>query len=179
MTSTPTYERANLLQRSVRKFAATGPGAWLFGTVLQRLDRPIYRLTRGRHTLANLLSGLPVVLLTTTGARSRLARSCPVVGLPTADGLAVIASNFGRRQHPGWYHNLHANPDAHITVRGKTTAVRGVLASGDVRARIWREGLTVYPGWSSYERRAAGRTIAIFVLVPRPGDSAGTPDPYP
>ena len=172
MTPTATFDQANLLQRSIRRFAATGPGAWLFGNVLQRLDRPVYRLTRGRHTLANLLSGLPVVVLTTTGARSGLERSAPVVGLPTADGLSVIASNFGRKSHPGWYHNLRADPHARITVRGRESAVRATLATGDVRARIWREGLTIYPGWSSYERRAAGRTIAVFVLAPSAEDSA-------
>lgn len=64
--------------------------------------RPVYRRTNGRRTAANLLSGLPVIILTTTGARTGRPRTVPVLGFPTTDGLAVIASNFGQEHHPGW-----------------------------------------------------------------------------
>ena len=159
-----TYEQANLVQRIIRRFAATGPGSWLFARVLHRIDRPVYRLTRGRHTLANLVSGLPVVMLTTTGARSGLRRTVPVLGLPSSDGLVVIASNFGQERHPAWYHNLRANPHAHVTVNGIKRAIRASEVEGATRAHIWQEGLRVYPGWSQYERRASNRQIAVFVL---------------
>ena len=56
----------------------------------------MYRTTRGRHTFASLVSGLPVVILTTTGARSGQPRSVPVLALPTEYGYAVIASNWGQ-----------------------------------------------------------------------------------
>ena len=126
----------------------------------------MYRLTRGRHTFANLLSGIPVVLLTTTGARTGRPRTVPVLGLPTADGLAVIASNFGQQYQPGWYYNLRANPEGSVTADGRTRQVRAVEAEGDVRRRIWEEGLRIYPGWAQYERRASHRRIAVFVLEP-------------
>jgi deazaflavin-dependent oxidoreductase (nitroreductase family) len=148
----------------MRRFAASAPGSWLFARVLHRIDRPIYRLTGGRHTLASLVSGLPVVMLTTTGARSGQQRTLPVLGLPTADGLAVIASNFGQERHPSWYYNLRANPQGYVTVDGRRSAFRASEARGEVRARIWQEGLNVYPGWSQYERRASHREIAVFVL---------------
>jgi deazaflavin-dependent oxidoreductase (nitroreductase family) len=148
----------------MRQFAATGPGSWFFARVLQHVDEPVYRLTRGRHTFANLVSGIPVVMLTTTGARSGASRSVPVLGLPTAGGLAVIASNFGQRNHPDWYYNLRANPHGYVTVGGVQHKFTAKEAAGDVRARIWEEGLKVYPGWSQYERRASNRTIAVFVL---------------
>jgi len=158
------YAQASPFQRFMRRFAASGPGSWFFARVLHRIDRPIFRLTRGRHTLASLLSGLPVVMITTTGARSGVPRTVPVLGLPTPDGLAVIASNFGQRHHPGWYHNLLANPTGQVTVEGSTRAFRATVAEGETRARIWQEGLRVYPGWSQYERRASHRKIAVFVL---------------
>lgn len=160
-----TYAQANPVQRAVRWFAATPVGDWLFANVLRRLDEPVYRLTSGRHTAANLLSGLPVVHLTTTGARSARPRTVPVLGLPTPDGLAVIASNFGRRSHPGWYFNLRAHPHATVTVDGRSSGVRAVEAAGGVRERVWRHGLEVFPGWSTYERRA-GRGLGVFLLVP-------------
>jgi deazaflavin-dependent oxidoreductase (nitroreductase family) len=164
-----TFERANAVQKALRRLAASGPGSWLFARVLHRIDRPVYRLTRGRHTFANLLSGIPVVLLTTTGARSGRPRTIPVLGLPTADGLAVIASNFGQEHQPGWYYNLRADPHGSVTVDRRTARFRAVEAEGDVRRRIWEEGLRVYPGWAEYERRASHRRIAVFVLEPVDG----------
>ena len=162
-----TYAQANLLQRSLRRLGASGPGSWLFVRILHRIDRPVHRLTRGRHTFTSLLAGLPVVMLTTTGARSGAARTVPVLGVPTEEGLVVVASCFGQARHPAWHHNLRANPDATVIVDGAGHAVRAVEAHGEQRARIWREGLTVYPGWSQYERRAAHREIAVYVLQPR------------
>jgi deazaflavin-dependent oxidoreductase (nitroreductase family) len=157
---------ANAVQRTARRVVATGPGSWIAARVLHRVDRPVYRLTDGRHTLSSLVSGLPVVVLTTTGARSGLPRTAPVLGFPTDEGLVVIASNFGRSRHPAWYHNLRAHPEGEITVGGETRRIRAVEAEGDRRDRIWRQGLAIYPGWSQYERRAANRRIAVFVLEP-------------
>jgi deazaflavin-dependent oxidoreductase (nitroreductase family) len=131
---------------------------------MHHIDRPVYRLTGGRHTFASLVSGLPVVMLTTTGARTGVPRTVPVLGLPTAHGLAVIASNYGQPHHPAWYHNLRANPEGEVTVEGVTRPFRATEAEGDVRARIWRESLKVYPGYSQYERRAPNRQIGVFVL---------------
>lgn len=164
MAEALTYAQANPAQTAMRRFAATDAGSWLFARVMHRIDRPVYRLTGGRHTFASLASGLPVVMVTTTGARTGVRRTVPVLGLPTADGLAVIASNFGQRHHPAWYHNLRANPEGQVTVDGMTSAFRATEAEGEMRARIWQEGLKLYPGWSQYERRASNRQIAIFVL---------------
>jgi deazaflavin-dependent oxidoreductase (nitroreductase family) len=161
-----TVERANAAQRGLRRAAASGPGSWLFARLAHRIDRPVYRITRGRHTFASLLSGLPVVMLTTTGARTGRPRTVPVLGLPTPDGLAVIASNFGQPRHPAWYHNLRAHPEGTVAVDGRARRFRAVEADGDRRRRIWEEGLRVYPGWSQYERRASNRRIAVFVLEP-------------
>lgn len=158
------YERANPLQRGLRRLAASGPGSWALAPVLLHLDRRVYRLTRGRHTLSSLVSGLNVVLLTTTGARSGRRSSVPVLGLPTPEGLAVIASNYGRPRHPAWYHNLRSNPEGEVAVAGATRSFRAHEAEGEQRARIWARALEIYPGFSQYERRAAPRRIGVFVL---------------
>ena len=148
----------------MRTFASSGPGSWLFARVLHHIDKPIARMTGGRHTLASLVSGLPVVFVTTTGARSGKPRTVPVLGLPTPDGLAVIASNYGQAHHPAWYHNLLADPTGEVSVGGARRRFRATVAEGDARDRIWQEGLRIYPGWSQYERRASHRDIAVFVL---------------
>jgi deazaflavin-dependent oxidoreductase (nitroreductase family) len=167
MASAVPYANANAFQKTIRRFAASGPGSWLFARVLHHIDRPIYRLSGGRHTLASLLSGLPVVMLTTTGARSGASRSVPVLGFPTDEGLVVIASNYGQDKHPAWYYNLRANPEGEVEVAAVSHPFRAVEIEGEQRDRIWQEGLKVYPGWSTYERRASHRRIAVFILGPR------------
>jgi deazaflavin-dependent oxidoreductase (nitroreductase family) len=166
MTEPITFERANGVQKLVRRSAASGPGSWLFARVLHRIDRPIFRLSRGRYTLASLLSGIPVVMLTTTGAKSGRPRTVPVLGIPVDGTVAIIASNFGQHRHPGWYHNLRADPQAEAVLDGRRRRVRALEADGERRARIWTEGLRVYPGFSQYERRAEQRRISVFVLEP-------------
>ena len=89
------HRDANPIQRFIRWSAATAPVSWLYMRVLHHIDRPIYRLTRGRHTAVNLVSGLPVVMLTTTGAKTGQQRVWPVLGLPDGDNLVVMASNWG------------------------------------------------------------------------------------
>jgi deazaflavin-dependent oxidoreductase (nitroreductase family) len=137
-----------VIEKALRRVAGSGPGSWLFGRVLRRIDRPVYRLTRGRQTFASLLSGIPVVMLTTTGARSGQPCTVPVLGLPTTEGLAVIASNFGQQRHPAWYYNLRANREGSVAVEGQSRRFGAAEAEGDRRRRLWEEGLCVYPGWS-------------------------------
>ena len=72
-----TYDRANALQKAMRRIAATAPGSWLLARTLHHIDNPIAKITRGRHTLSTT-SGLPIVSLTTTGAKSGLPRTVPL-----------------------------------------------------------------------------------------------------
>jgi deazaflavin-dependent oxidoreductase (nitroreductase family) len=58
------------------------------------------------------VSGLPVVMLTTTGAKTGRQRTRPVLGIPDGERLILVGSNFGRPHHPAWYHNLRAGPRA-------------------------------------------------------------------
>ena len=140
--------------------------SWVYVRVLHHVDRPIYRLTGGRQTFVSLATGLPVVMLTTTGARTGRQRVWPVLGLPDDDNLVVIASNWGQRHHPAWYHNLRAHPDAIVAVGGVTRRVRASEAIGEERERLWRRALAVYPGWAAYERRVRHRRIPVMVLTP-------------
>jgi deazaflavin-dependent oxidoreductase (nitroreductase family) len=160
------FARANAFQRAMRRVAASGPGSWFFARVLHRVDRPLSRLTRGRSTVASLVSGLPVVMLTTTGARTGKPRTVPVLGLPTADGLAVIGSNWGRQGPPAWDRNLRADPAASVAIGRHRRPVRAVEAEDERRERIWRAGLEIYPGFSQYAARAVDRHFRIYVLEP-------------
>lgn len=166
MTQTIGFTEATSAQRALRRVAASRAGSWMFARVLHRIDRPVHRLTGGRHTLTSLLSGLPVVMLTTTGARSGRPHTVPLIGIPTDRGVAIIASNYGQYRHPAWYHNLLAHPEAEIVVLGTDRRVRAIPLEGERRAAVWRQGLLVYPGFAQYERRASHREITIFELEP-------------
>jgi deazaflavin-dependent oxidoreductase (nitroreductase family) len=124
----------------------------------------VFRLTRGRATVGSLVSGLPVVMLTTTGARTGKPRTVPLLGLPTADGLAVIGSNWGRPGPPAWDRNLRADPAASVAIGRHRRRVRAVEAEGERREHIWRAGLEIYPGFAQYAVRATGRHFRVYVL---------------
>ena len=161
----PDFTDANAVQRAIRRFAATTVGAALFRPTAHHLDRWVSRLTRGRRTFAELLTGVPVVLLTTTGARSGEPRVVAVAGVPYGDHLGLIASNWGGTSHPAWYHNLRANPEAAVSIGGDSWPVVARVATPAERDEIWQRGLAIYPGWRKYEARAGERQIQAFVLT--------------
>jgi deazaflavin-dependent oxidoreductase (nitroreductase family) len=161
------FDDANVLQRAGRSLGGTRPMAWLFARVLHHLDAPILRRTNGRSSLTSALTGLPVVELTTTGARTGQPRTMPIVGIPDGDRLVLIASNYGQKRNPGWYFNLCADPDCSIAFRGARMRMEAYEAEGDERARLWDLDLTVYPARASYARRASNRRIPVMVLAPR------------
>lgn len=160
------FDQANAAQRAVRSFASSGPGSWIFARISHRLDKPVYNATGGKHTVASLIAGLPILMLTTTGAKSGKRRTVPVVGLPVDGGVAIIASNYGQEHHPAWFHNLAKDPNAEVGMDERSWKVRAIEVEGERRERIWREALRIYPGYSTYEKRAAHRPIHVFVLEP-------------
>jgi deazaflavin-dependent oxidoreductase (nitroreductase family) len=160
------FDQSNPPQRLLRWLAGTDAGSWLFARLLPPLDEAFSRLTGGRRTLTAVLSGLPTVMLTTSGARSGRPRTVPLLGFATDHGVAVIASNWGRAQHPAWSHNLRVHPEATAAVFGRELAVRAVAAEADRRTRIWNQALAFYPSFAIYERRAAHREIVVWVLEP-------------
>lgn len=163
------YADANALQRFVRRIGATAPGSWVFARVLHHADRAVYRLTRGRTTFAGLVSGLPVVMLTSTGARSGREITVPVLGFEEGDGVVLIASNYGQAHHPGWYHNLRAHPRARICLREVWRDVVAEEVESPERERFLAVAQEFYPGYSRYEQRAAPRRISVFRLIPPRG----------
>lgn len=150
----------------VRQFAATAVGSWLLARLMPTLDRATFRVTGHRLTLTAIVSGLPVVRLTTTGARTAMPHAVSVIGFSTPQGLIVATGNFGRPSEPAWSANLRRNPRA-ILVQGRLAqAVVAHELTGDARATAWRQCLDIYPGGAAYARRASPRAIALFVLDP-------------
>jgi deazaflavin-dependent oxidoreductase (nitroreductase family) len=154
------------LRRFGQKTIGIIPMSWIPAGPLVRVDRGFYRLSRGRTTLSAWISGLPIVMLTTTGARSGQQHTLPVLGLPDGDHLVLIASNFGRLQNPGWYHNLLMHPEAVVTWDGSAAPMRARELRGEERQRYVARGLEAYPWWEQYHRRAAPRQIPVIMLEP-------------
>jgi deazaflavin-dependent oxidoreductase (nitroreductase family) len=156
--------RAGPLRRLVQKAAEIVPMSWIRPGALVAIDRTFYRLSGGRTTLSAWISGLPVVMLTTTGARTGQPRTVSVLGLPDGDRLVLIASNLARPQNPGWYHNLIAHPQAMVSWKGSAVAMRARELKGEERQRYVARGLEAYPWWEEYHRRAAPRKIPVIML---------------
>lgn len=167
------HRPANALQRSVQRVASTRPGAWSFARMLPPLDRLVHRLADGRTSLPEVLAGLPVLMVTTTGRHSGLPRTTPLISVPVGDDLALLGTNFGQPHTPAWVFNLEADPTATVSYRGVDRAVRARPATDAERAEAWRRSAGVYGGYERYRERVEGRTIRIFVLEPT-DDGAGT-----
>jgi deazaflavin-dependent oxidoreductase (nitroreductase family) len=157
---------ANAAQRVVQRLAASTAGAWVFQRTLYPIDKVLYRRTDGRVTVPGLMAGLPVIMLTTTGARSGDPRSMPLVGIPLGDDLAVIGSNYGQKRTPGWVYNLEADPAATVSYRERSVPVTARPASDAEADRAFEIAAGFYPGYGKYRARAGHRTIRVFILEP-------------
>lgn len=162
-------EDANPLQRALRALVASSPGAWVGKRVLHRLDLVAHRLVPGRTTPSQWLAGVPVGLLTTTGARTGHPRTVPLMLAPLDEGWGVIASYYGSERPPGWYFNLRALPYASLEVDGVVHRVRAEQVQGVDRERVREAALRWYAGYTAYEERAGGRDLGFFVLHPERG----------
>ncbi len=164
----------NILQRSIQWFAATPLGSKLLVPTLHRADRIVLRLSGGGTTLAALTTGLPVITLTTIGAKSGQLRSVPLVGIPDGDRWVVVASNFGQAHHPAWYYNLKQHPQATITLAGRTRDYAASETSGAEYDRLWQRAVALYGGYAAYKTRTGGRAIPIIILTPIGAGAAAT-----
>lgn len=158
--------QANPFRRAVRVTASWPPLSWLYVRTLHHADRAVYRLTQGRATFVSWVAGLPIVMLTTTGAKSGRRHTLPLVALPEGDRLVIIASNYGQHRNPSWYYNLRADPRATITFEGVTREMVARKLEGEERERHYARGIEIYPGWRQYRKRAAHRQIPVMELTP-------------
>ena len=152
------FPRANWFQRAMKAFAGTRPGAWLFSKLLRHLDDLVQKLTRGRTTVPELLAGLPVLDVTTTGRKSGRQRTSHLISVPIDDTLALLGTNFGQPATPAWVLNLEADPKATVRYRDRSASVTARPASEAEFARCWpaRGRSTRATGSTSSASRTAG-----------------------
>ena len=113
--------------------------------------------------VAGAFEGSPLLLLTTTGAKTGRKHTTPLVHLKDGDQIAVFGSMGGAPTNPAWYHNLLANPDVTVELPGETFEARAVPVVGDERDRIWTAQKEAMPPFKDYEAKT-DRQIPVIVL---------------
>src|SRR6476660_59826 len=108
------------LQRLLQHLPASQLGASVLARTLHPFDRLLLRLSHGRVSIPGVLTGLPVIMLATIGAKSGKLHTVPLVGMRDGDEVVVIASNFGQAHDPAWFYNLRAHPEATLELLGRT-----------------------------------------------------------
>jgi deazaflavin-dependent oxidoreductase (nitroreductase family) len=120
-----------------------------------------FRATNGKVT--GDFAGRPLLLLTTTGARSGQPRVSPLVYTTDGDHIVIIASKGGAPTNPDWYHNVVANPVVTIELPGETFQARATVAEGAERERLFNAQAALMPGFAEYQQKTT-RRIPVVVL---------------
>jgi deazaflavin-dependent oxidoreductase (nitroreductase family) len=126
-------------------------------------DKIIEEFRGNEGKVGGQFQGAPLLLLTTTGAKSGRAHTTPVVYLADGDRLVVIASAAGAPHNPAWYHNLRANPTVTVEVGTETYQATAVIIEGAERDDIYARQVAVMPGFAEYQAMTS-RTIPVIAL---------------
>lgn len=109
--------------------------------------------------------GAPVLLLTSTGAKSGQRRTTPLMYMPDGERMVIFASKGGAPTNPAWYHNLRANPSATVEVGSDTVEVDAAVTTGEERARLFKRQAELYPQFAEYAEKTT-REIPVVALTP-------------
>ncbi|QTZ90564.1 nitroreductase family deazaflavin-dependent oxidoreductase [Streptomyces auratus] len=123
----------------------------------------LYESSQG--TQGTTMRGMPVVVLTTRGAKSGKIRKSPLMRVEHQGTYAVVASLGGAPRHPVWYHNVVADPRVELQdgpVRQDMTARE---VTGEEKALWWARAVEAYPDYADYQEKTE-RQIPVFVLEP-------------
>ena len=135
---------------------------WRFFNNSVKGHTAVFRLTGGR--IGGRMVGGPILLLHHVGAKSGKRRVSPLLYLPDGERMVIVASKGGYTKHPGWFHNLMANPDTHVELpREGKVAVRARKAPAEVREELWPRVVDLYEGYATYQR-STDREIPLVVL---------------
>ncbi|MCK9795119.1 nitroreductase family deazaflavin-dependent oxidoreductase [Isoptericola sp. 4D.3] len=114
-------------------------------------------------TKGTTMRGMPVVILTTVGAKSGKLRKVPLMRVEHDGAYAVVASLGGAPQHPVWYYNVLANPRVELQDGPEKHEYVAREVTGDEKALWWERSVAAYPDYADYQKRT-DRQIPVFVL---------------
>jgi deazaflavin-dependent oxidoreductase (nitroreductase family) len=121
-----------------------------------------FRANQGK--VGGPFEGAPVVLLTTTGAKSGSQRINPLVALPDGETLYVFASKGGAPTNPDWFHNLVAHPDVVVEYGDDRFDATANVVTGAERDRLYEAQVAANPGFADYAKSAGNRVIPVVEL---------------
>lgn len=126
--------------------------------------RAVFRASNGK--LANRGSGMPVLMLTTTGRKSGRQRETMLTSPLQEDGrIMLVASNGGAAHHPDWFLNLREHPAVEVTMGGATRPMTAHVADAAERAALWPRIVADHDNYGTYQQRT-DRDIPVVVLEP-------------
>ena len=111
------------------------------------------------------LKGMPVILLTTIGAKTGKLRKTPLMRVEHNGEYAVVASLGGAPKNPVWYYNIAKNPRVELQDGTETDDYDAREVFGDEKALWWQRAVQAYPDYADYQRNT-DRAIPVFVLTP-------------
>jgi deazaflavin-dependent oxidoreductase (nitroreductase family) len=120
-----------------------------------------FRANNGNVT--GTFAGRPLLLLTTTGAKSGKQHTTPLVYTKDGDNLVIIASKGGAPTNPAWYHNIVANPTVTVELPGETFRAQARVAEGEERQRLYDAQAALMPAFAEYQQKTT-RQIPVIVL---------------
>jgi deazaflavin-dependent oxidoreductase (nitroreductase family) len=120
-----------------------------------------FRANRGKTD--GPFAARPLLLLTTIGAKSGLARTSPLMYISDGDHLLVLASNFGAAKHPDWYQNLLVHPSVTVEVGSETYRATAATLVGIEREQTWARIVERYPSLAELQTKTR-RHIPIVAL---------------
>jgi deazaflavin-dependent oxidoreductase (nitroreductase family) len=120
-----------------------------------------FRANDGKVT--GMFAESPLLVLTTTGAKSGQPRTVPLVYTKNGDRLVIIASKGGAPTNPAWFHNLVTNPIVTIELPGETFQAKAEVVEGEERDRLFDQQAAQMPGFAEYQRNTT-RRIPVVVL---------------
>ncbi len=147
---------------SASKDPGTPPPRWVV-KAWTRLHVLLNRLSGGR--LLNSMGGDDVCFVTMKGARSGRTLTIPLMYVPYADGVLLVASMGGAPRNPVWYNNLVKHPEIAVTHRGRRMKLRARLATPEEKPGLWPLCDQHYAPYADYRKRTT-RDIPIFVCEP-------------
>src|SRR6202795_2689606 len=126
----------------------------------------LYERSGGTEGLTLRDTGLPVIIVTTTGNKTGAIRKTPLMRVKEGGNYVLVGSQGGAPTHPAWVHNLRVNPA--VEIRDHTVVqpmrVREVEDEAE-RARLWDAAVAAYPPYAEYQTRTT-RQIPVFVAEP-------------
>ena len=113
-------------------------------------------------------SKMPVVVLTTRGAKSGKLRKTPVMRVEHEGRYAAVASLGGAPKHPVWYHNLKSDPHVELQDGPRKQDMTAREVTGEEKSEWWDRAVAAYPAYADYQKKT-DREIPVFVLEPAEG----------